>query len=253
MLKAIFEQKEKVPKIEVTDIHSHILPGIDDGAKDWACSISMLDIAYKQGIRTIITTPHYIPGHRSATPVEIQNQLLRLKAYAAQKDYNMKFYCGNEIYFNSEVPKLLESREILSLADSDKVLIEFSPQEDYRYIRNSLAQIQSIGYQPILAHAERYECLCKRPMVYFQEVHNMGIFIQVNADTLTGRMGRKKQSLVKILLKKQLVDFLGTDAHNNNLRAPYVKECLNKLLRRYPHDYIEKICFKNAEDYIINK
>jgi len=144
-------------------------------------SCEMLDIAWKQGIRKIIATPHYMPGDRNPEVSAIKEAAEKLQAYAERKSYDMQIYTGNEIYYHDEVPELLEAGRILTLADSSYVLVEFSPMEDYKYIRNNLARLQSEGYSPIIAHVERYANIVKKGTERIQELKEMGSKVYVGA------------------------------------------------------------------------
>lgn len=235
----------------VIDVHSHILPGIDDGARDWEQSCEMLDIAWKQGIRTIIATPHFMPRGKNPEVSVIKEAAEKLQEYAKRKGYDMQILTGNEIYYHDEVPELLEKGRILTMADSSYVLVEFSPMDDYRYIRNSLATLQAEGYSPIIAHVERYANLCKKPFDRIQELRDMGVLIQVNASTIERKMGWKMQLLVMSMIKKKLVDLIGTDAHSSGSRSPQIEKCCSILEKKCSEKYLNKLLYRNAEKYIL--
>lgn len=237
-------------ELPVIDMHSHILPGLDDGARNWEQSQKMLEIASKQGIKKIVVTPHFMPEHKNPSKEKVLEKLTRLQAYADEHNYGIKLFSGQEIYYHEEVPDLLEEGKILTLAESDYVLVEFSPMDDFRYIRNSLAAIQAVGFSPVIAHVERYESVCQKPFDKLKELRDMGVLIQVNMASVEGKMGKKIQKLVLSMMKKQLVDLLGTDAHSDGSRAPYVCGCKDILCRKCPADYIEKIFYKNANKII---
>jgi len=243
---------KKRERQSVIDIHSHILPALDDGAKDWEQSDAMLTIAYEQGIRTIIATPHYMPDCEEGNPERILDCVDKLQAHADERGYEMKIYAGNEVYYHAEVPDLLEAGEILTLAGSSYVLVEFSPMDDARYIRNALLDIQAAGYDPIIAHVERYENLCKKPFDKLEELRKAGILMQVNMSTIEGRMGKKMQHTVMKLLKKQMIDFLGTDAHSSGHRAPHTEGCIAILNKKLPGDYVDRLLYANAKKIILN-
>lgn len=231
----------------VIDIHSHILPALDDGAKDWEQSDAMLSIAYRQGIKTIIATPHYMPDSKKGNSERILKRVKMLQDHAEEYDYDMNIYAGNEVYYHEEVPDLLDEGEILTLAGSTYVLVEFSPADDARYIRNALRNIQAFGYKPVIAHVERYENICKKPFDKIEELRQMGILVQVNMSTIEGRMGKKMQRIVMKLLKKQMVDLLGTDAHSDGHRSPQAEGCVAILQKKLPSDYVDRLLYKNAE------
>ena len=249
-----FKKDKKTVYAEgVTDIHCHILPGVDDGAKNMDQSKDMLDIAYEEGIRIMIATPHHMPEDEdNASPEVIQEKVAQLQAYADEQGYDMTILPGNEVYFYSEAPELLEEGKINTMAGTDYVLVEFSPMDEGRYIRNSLAELQNMGYEPIIAHVERYDSLCK-DLDRITELRDMGILIQVNVASIMGDFGKPMKAVAEKLLKKQMVDFIGTDAHSSGRRAPRVKECAEYLYKKYPAAYVDKILHANAEKYIISR
>lgn len=249
-----FKKDKKTVYAEgVTDIHCHILPGVDDGAKNMDQSKEMLDIAYEEGIRIMIATPHHMPEDEdNASPEVIQEKVTQLQAYVDEQGYDMTILPGNEVYFYSEAPELLEEGKINTMAGTDYVLVEFSPMDEGRYIRNSLAELQNMGYEPIIAHVERYDSLCK-DFDRITELRDMGILIQVNVASIMGDFGKPMKAVAEKLLKKQMVDFIGTDAHSSGRRAPRVKECAEYLYKKYPAAYVDKILYANAEKYIISR
>ena len=235
----------------IVDVHSHILPGIDDGSRSMEQSKAMLDIAWEQGICTIIATPHHMPEAKNASPETIAEKVVQLQAYADERHYDMEILTGNEIYYNADVPEKLEEGKICTLNDSTYVLVEFSPMDDARYIRNSLSELQNMGYDPIIAHVERYMSLHQGAFEKIQELRDMGILIQVNAASVTGGFGKPTKALVEKLLKKQLVDLIGTDAHSDRSRAPKMLECAQILQKKCDADYVEKLLYRNAEKYLL--
>ena len=157
----LFSKKEKAEYYgRIVDIHCHVLPGVDDGSKNMEMSQEMLDIAYEEGIGTMIATPHHMPEGRNVSSQGIRERVAKLQQYADAKKYDLTIYPGNEIYYYSDAPDMLEEGKICSLAGTSYVLVEFSPMDESRYIRNSLAELQNMGYDPIIAHVERYmSCL----------------------------------------------------------------------------------------------
>ncbi len=240
-------------KNRIVDVHCHILPGIDDGAKNLDQSKAMLDIAWEQGIHKIIATPHCMPEARNASPKVIAEKVRQLQEYIEEMHYDIEIFTGNEIYYWEEASELLEAGKICQMADSCCVLVEFSPRDDARYIRNGLSELQNMGYDPIIAHVERYESLLDSSLQKIKELRDMGIFIQVNALSVTGGFGRPTQAFVEKLLKKKMVDFIGTDAHSDRNRAPKMLECAQLLQKKYDADYVEDLLYRNAEKYLLQE
>ena len=172
------------------DMHCHILPGVDDGAKDIKETKEMLRIAYEEGIRCIIATPHHHPKRGKESPKILRRQAKLVREAAHEIDEHFRIYLGTEIFFGQDVPDKLEAGEILSMNNRDYVLVEFSPSDTYAYIRQSLQQMQMAGYEVILAHVERYNCIIKE-IELAEQLWEMGIRLQVNADSITGENGRE--------------------------------------------------------------
>lgn len=236
---------------DLVDIHCHILPGVDDGSHSKSQSQRMLDLAWENGIHAIIATPHYMPEGRHPSPETLHRLTEELREYIYMRQYDMELYEGNEIYYHQEASELLEEGKILPLAGSHYVLVEFSPADDARYMRNALAELQNAGYDPILAHVERYMCLCKKPYDRIDELRRMGVLIQVNAGSVEGKMGPVAKKTVHSLLKRQWVDFVATDAHSDHGRSHAIGDCVRILRKKYPSEYVESILGGNARRILL--
>lgn len=233
----------------IVDIHCHIMYGVDDGAGDIAEAVAMLEIACREGITDIILTPHFKEGRRNAGPERIEERWALLKEQTAALGIPIELYKGNEFFYCSNMEELLERKQFLTLNDSDYVLVEFSPDEDFVYLRNGLDNCLGLGYIPVLAHAERYECMVKN-IGYIREIHDMGVRIQVNASGICGDVGGKLKKHLHRLLKERMVDYVGTDAHGSQERKPEMKRCCEYLYKKYERSYVDDILFRNAEEII---
>ncbi len=229
----------------MVDMHCHILPGIDDGSDHMDRTIKMLEIAESEGIEFIIATPHYKNFQRSASPETILRLTERVQRISDEEGFAISIFPGNEIYYFEGVDRLLEKGHVLSLNQTNRVLVEFSPSETFQYIRNGLDSIANIGYVPVLAHVERYQSLV-RNQSYVEELRHMDTEIQINAGSVTGRLGHEIQHFLLQLLDKHLVDYVGTDAHNTGSRAPVFQSCYQYLSRRLEEAYLEDIFYNNA-------
>ncbi len=237
---------------ESIDIHCHIMPGVDDGSKDMETSIQMLKIAEKNGITHVILTPHHKPMHHNVSP---DHNVLYRKELQQQIDelgIKIKLFSGNEIYYSDETQRELEQGKICTLADSDYVLVEFHPTNPYKAIHNAVYQIQGAGFIPILAHVERYSDIVSHP-AYVEELINMGCYIQVNASSVMGKYGFGIRHFTRKLLKKKLVHFIATDAHDVGSRAPELAECRNYVDKKFGDDYGRRIFYSNAATVIRNE
>lgn len=232
-----------------TDIHIHIIPGVDDGAVDPDMSVDMLAYAYAQGIRRMIVTPHNKPMHRSAGKEKILRSIEMLQARMKQENIEIELYPGSELYYREELVRCLEQGEAVTMADSRYVLIEFMPADGWEYIRDGINSILMAGYRPIVAHVERYQEICKN-MERAVRLREMGCCIQVNAAGVMGRYGMETKRYVRKLMKQRLVDFIATDAHNAADRAPDLADCAAYIGRKYGEDYMRRLLVENPSKVI---
>lgn len=229
-----------------TDIHCHILPGLDDGAKDLEQTKAMCMTAYDEGIRTIVVTPHNYASHKSASLEMIRSTVKKLEEHLKEWGLPILLYAGNEIYYRSGIAEALEQKQILTLADSRYVLVEFDPYVEFSYLRDGVGELARYGYFPILAHVERYDCLYRKKE-RIQDLRNAGIYFQVNASTCLEKIGSEYKKRIKMLIKKNAVDFIGTDAHSNRSRAPKISQSAAYLYRKIGKENAEKILFHNPK------
>lgn len=227
------------------DMHCHILPGVDDGASDLKEVCKMLEIAYKDGIRCIVATPHFHPHRGHASKRELEERLRMVRQEAKKIDENFRIYLGNEIYYGQDIPDLLDMKQVCTMNNREYVLIEFSFLESYDYIRRGLQQLQTRGYRVILAHIERYECF-QKDVAAAEELYEMGILLQVNAENILDKRERRKRKLMKFLLENEYVFCVGTDAHDVKRRAPRMNQAAQYVTKKYGEEYARRIFFSNA-------
>ena len=174
--------------INYTDIHCHIIPGVDDGAQSMEQAQEMIQIAYESGTRNIIATPHYGPHRAKASKGTIAVNFLELQMWMQANYPDMKLYLGQELSYKHGTEDALKRGAAFTLAGSRYALVEVEPEEEYSRIRDGLQAIQMAGYWPILAHAERCNRLAAN-VDYIEELVHMGVYIQVNARSITGENG----------------------------------------------------------------
>ena len=226
------------------DTHCHILPEVDDGAHNIEETRQMLQEAYEDGIRYVIATPHYHPRRGRKSPGYLRRQLKLVREEAAQISDELRIYLGTEIYFGQDIPERLREEKVLTMNRTRYVLVEFSPADPFEYICQGIQQIQLKGYEVILAHIERYQCMYK-DLGYAEHLNRMGVKIQVNADSVTGNGGWKAKRLVRELLENRLVLCVGTDAHNPKRRPPRMRKAAEYVEKKYGEDYARRIFFSN--------
>lgn len=226
------------------DIHSHILPGVDDGSRSLEQSLRMLRKAQEEGIDTMILTPHNKAEHKNVSVEGIHRRLHELKQAAGQERIAIELYPGNEIFYRDGVVELLDRGEVCTLAESRYVLVEFRPIEEFSYIRRAIYELAGNGYAPILAHVERY--LCMADLENLRCVVGRGALVQVNAGSISGRSGLRVKHLVKKMLKERLVHFVATDAHDDEKRNAELANAAKYLYRKYGQEYADALLRDNA-------
>lgn len=245
-------RKKKIGDVKIIDIHSHILPGIDDGARSLEESLEMLRIALKSGITDIICTPHYKEGRHNAGPKKIQELIENLEELALENGIPINLHPGNELLYTIDAEEALEDNKLNTMNHTEYVLVEFQPFDSYQHIRNALDTIRGLGYLPILAHAERYDCLLK-DWKCIQELKDLGAEIQLNASSVVGELGGKLKRYTRKLLKKELVDYISTDAHRKEGRTPDMSKCAELLYKKLDSGYVESLLYKNAKERLLRE
>lgn len=234
------------------DIHNHTIFGVDDGSKTLEQSKKMLKIAYDEGIRGIVLTPHYNPYRWLFDISLIEERFYALKEYCEKDFPKLKLFLGSELYYGKDTLNDLARGMSFTMADGDYIMVEFSTTVNYKDIRQAVMDIQQSGYYPILAHVERYVCLLENAE-YVYELKELGAFIQVNASGVMGEQNKLEKKFIKELLLSENVDFVATDAHRDNSRAPYLKKCSDYLVKRYGEEYTKRILRDNPLKVIKNQ
>lgn len=234
-----------------TDVHCHILPGLDDGASSIEESKEMFQIAYQEGIRSMIVTPHNYATHRSASPEKIRETIEKVEEHLKEWELPICLYPGNEIYYRNGVAEKLEEGKILSLAGSTAVLVEFDPGTEYSYLRDGLQELIRFGYEPILAHTERYGCLFTKKE-RLQELQESGVRFQVNASSFFTKLGSEPRKRARGMLKGDWIDFIGTDAHSSGHRSPKIEECASYIKAKKGSEEAHRLLVENPAALLEN-
>jgi tyrosine-protein phosphatase YwqE len=197
----------------VTDMHSHLIPGIDDGSPDVETSIKLMQGLMEMGYKKFIATPHILwdifkNNVRTITPAYND-----LKAALAEQQIEVPIKFAAEYFLDYHVDELLEEEQKLLTIKDNWVLVEFSFVSPPLDLKEKLFALQMAGYQPVLAHPERYVYFSRNREVY-DELREAGYLFQVNLLSLTGYYGKAPFELAHHLVKSKYVDLLGTDLHH---------------------------------------
>ena len=232
------------------DVHSHLLYGIDDGAKDIRESIIIIKYLNEIGIKDIIITPHYINCSSYNSPknnniILLDNLKLGLKKY----NIDTNIYLGNEIYIDKNISKLLSEDIISSLNNSKYLLIELpmsGEKEDYQDIFLDLIKE---GYKVVLAHPERYISF-QKDFNKIYELNDIGVLFQCNIGSIIGEYGRDAKKTLKRMLKEDLVFVFGTDIHHKKDNFDFLRKSKKKLKKYITEEKMNDLLENNAKKII---
>lgn len=228
------------------DIHTHILPGIDDGAKDMDATIELLKAQIAQGVTRIIATPHFDMEENLQDLAEIKRKVEQVQEVASKLSNDLTIYSGCEILFSRGVLDLMKENKVPTLADTNYVLVEFYPSESHKDIYHAMRDIIQLGRIPVLAHVERYECFIRHEE-YIRELIELGAYIQMNTRSLTGKRFDKRTRFCKSVVQKGLVHFLGSDCHNMEHRPPQMEKTAQVIEKVAGERMMNCLTRENAE------
>jgi len=225
------------------DIHTHILPFVDDGSSDFETSINLIKLEIEQGVTDIFVTPHYFKYRgflsRCEENKKIFNELLEK---VRKQNLKVNLFLGNEIFYNSGIFSDLKSDRVMALNGSKYILIEFPIYEELEDIPEALNNLTAKGYIPIIAHPERYTYLTN--IKDFEVIKRMGGKIQVNSGSVLGLEGKKIKRLVCGLIKNGLVDFVASDTHD--FRPSCMKKAFDIIKKNYGDEIADRL-FNNKD------
>ena len=239
------------------DIHSHILCGVDDGPKTIEETKALLEHAYEQGVRTIVSTSHRRKGmfETSERVIIEQFQLARQIAKEVAEDLTLLF--GAEIYFTSDVLERLEKGKLPTLNGTRYALIEFSMNTAYRDMRAGLTKLLMQGITPIIAHIERYNELEERED-RVEELIDMGCYTQINSSSvlkpkLFGDDMKFMKKRAQYFLEKGLVHVVTSDMHNLDERPSYMNKAFQIIASKYGEKRAKDLFINNPMQILQNK
>lgn len=217
----------------MVDIHTHIIPHVDDGAIDINESIEILKQAKQAGYDDIVATSHYIEGSYDANIDRRNELLLRIKNELKKQNIDIRLYLGNEIFITENIFKLINENKISTMNNTKYLLIELPRNSNVTNLQSYIFDLFNNGFVPIIAHPERYNFVKQNPNSLIQYI-DQGALFQSNTRSLTGFYGKEAQKTVEILLECNMIDFLATDSHRANntsyLEIPEVEKKLHKLI-----------------------
>ena len=231
------------------DIHSHILPGIDDGARTMDESIDIVQELADQGVTGVIATPHYITDTYYVSNKKNNEVLLaRLRGALSDAGIAMDVWLGNEIFIDREIIDLLRQNIVSTLGGTDYILVEFSLNEEYPNYADVLGDLMNKGYKVVLAHPERY-ALMQQDYDTLEELCDMGVLLQCNIGSFIGQYGKVAEKLAVRLAKENRIFAMGSDIHHAR-GDKRIMRAMKKLRKYYDAAGLERISVKNPSKVV---
>lgn len=220
-----------------TDIHSHMLCGVDDGPENETVMQEMLDAAYRDGTRVLCLTPHYQPLYYGENKQASQDAFRRLSLYAGEKYPDMELSLANELgYYTDCLPAV--ARGECRLIGGKYLLMDFMPGTPLFTIRYAMEETLARGYRVLLAHIERYGALEGEERL-LSEWERRGALFQVNASAFSRETDRRTKHRMKRLMSRALIHAVASDAHDANIRPPSLLEAEEVITARFGSDLAE--------------
>lgn len=222
------------------EIHVHFVYGVDDGPSTKADMEAMLDAAHAQGVTLLIATPHVTPGVYRFDAELFARHLDEAKDYCRDKGYDMQLYAGAEIMYSPAGERCIREGTIPTMGDSSYILIEFVPDVSYAELSHALSVAERAGYQPILAHIERYECLHRKDYAYRLK-KECRVLYQVNSNSLIESRGFFADRRIRKWFRDGLIDFVASDAHDLKRRPFKIREAYDILCQRFGEEVAQAL------------
>ena len=233
------------------DMHNHLLPGVDDGSVDMKMSKELVELEYKEGVRKIICTPHYIKNNNNYSYEQLDEIFEDFKKMATEMHSDLEVYLGNEVLYDDGILDDIRGGMVHTMAGSKYILVEFNIRLSYGSIYEAMRNLINLRLRPIIAHVERYKSLVGNED-RIEELKNMGVYLQMNTESVGGSAFDAKSRWCTKLLKQGYIDFISTDAHDLVNRTPDMADAVKWIKKKCGEDELERMLWDNSETVIRN-
>ena len=222
---------------DLTDIHQHVLWGVDDGAETPEIMQSMLRQSSEQNIRVVAAACHAAPGLRPFDLGLYRERLAEAQNFCRRENLDVRVIAGAEVQWTWQTVTALQQGQIPTLGDTNCVLLELWETIGWEEARSAVKQVLRAGFTPILAHTERYWCFALQPKKAIELRNELGVGYQVNASTILAPRWPFEQHFIKRMLAEQALDAVASDAHDCERRPILLRKAFDELTRRCEKDY----------------
>ena len=226
------------------DIHTHLLPGLDDGSPDMETTLAMARMAAADGITHVVCTPH--ANHRYPyDPFRVEDLIAQVRGRLAETGIALQLARGADFHLTYEnIQEALADPARFSIAGRGYIMTELPEYGSFSSFDETYYELRLAGMTPVLTHPERNPTLQENRAKLDDWLH-LGVLLQVTANSVRGDMGKKAQRMAMDLLEKRQVHFIATDAHNTTSRPPRMRETYDLIAKRYGVNYADALCKSN--------
>ena len=222
--------------MKLCDLHTHLLPGVDDGAPNMEYALQMLRNAAASDVELLAVTPHCNRPYEKCNHLDddLLDRFLQLQQ--AAKDIPVRLVLGAEVLVDEHLPQLLHQKKIPTINGSRYLLTEFPVDASPALFQDTLESILDLGYIPLVAHPERYLSVCQMPQIVAPWL-DMGCHLQLTGGSILGEYGKTVQQTAAFLLQQDLVACIASDAHGVHHRSNFLLDVYDHLCLRYSKHY----------------
>lgn len=233
------------------DIHSHILPMVDDGATSVEMALEMLDVAYRDGTDVLFLTPHFAYPYGFINPKHKIKEFFDEFRYITKREgIPIQLCLGCEYLYTNKEDFLSQKDEITTLNGTKYILMEFFFDESADTLIEAVDTIVSVGWTPIIAHIERFNCVQVSPSIA-KVLIQKGALLQMNKGSVLGRYGRAVKETAEYFLERHYYSFVGSDAHHPKMRSSLMYDSFEYVSYYYGKTYANQIFKENAQKLLI--
>lgn len=234
----------------LVDIHCHILPGIDDGSKDWETSLKLAQDAVDDGVTHALLTPHHLNGRYVNHKNDVSELTEQFKEKLKENNISLTVFPSQEVRLSGDLLSALDNDDILFCdEDGTYMLLEFPSESVPAYAKNTIFEIKKRAVTPIIVHPERNSGILRKPEI-LQELIEQGCFVQITASSYMGTFGKEIEDMSKRFIEAGQCACFASDAHDLPKRDYEYSEALAKLKKEFGSEYSEM--FKDNARRIIN-
>lgn len=224
--------------MKIFDLHTHVLPCVDDGAQNVAEALEMLRNAVASDVFALAVTPHCNLSGEWSSQLTLNLLTKFKKLQQISEDIPIKLFFGAEVRVTDNIISLLKNEVLPTLNNSRYLLLEFERYFGTNKFRDILSQVLGEGYTPLIAHPERYDAVCENPYIV-EDWLNMGCHIQVTGGSIIGNFGKKIKNTADFLLSNDLVCCVASDAHDTRVRSNFLSDVYSYISLYYGKHYAD--------------